>query len=209
MLCPLLALKNRLDQEHARELEAKEAELKSLQFLHEQELRKLRDLHMEDKIKLLQGLCEKSASAPKNVNNITNNSITLRDLNDLTEHHVAGRLTSSDFWRGQLGVADCLKRCSAADGHQWHHIRDENRGKVEVLIDGEKVRDDHFTKTIEKLEGWMVEDIRKRACEQLEREAIIESLGPEAVLKVEKSCLDFKDSSRNKPFIPAMRRRDA
>lgn len=203
MLCPLLALKSRLDAAHAQELEARDTQLQDLKEAHAQELQKLRDLHMEEKVELLKGLCEKSASAPTSISNVTNNNINLKDLNELEEVQVAGLLTVADFYNGQRGVAGALRRAALDDGQPWHHIKDENRGKIEVLIGGKKIRDDNFSKIIEKVEGPMTNDIHKIADAEIKREHDLELIRDRQI-----KCLNFKDGARNRDFVTEMGRRD-
>jgi hypothetical protein len=201
LLCPLLELKSRLDTAHAQEL-------KSVQVSHAKELQQLREehIHMEEKVELLKGLCEKNASAPTNISNVTN--INLKDLNDLEDFQILGRLTREDFWEGQRGMADVVLRASLEDDLRWHHTRDENRGKVEVNVGGKKMRDDSFTKIIEKVPGPQIRDINKIADAELKRKCVVAVNGGLDVKKRQLDCLNFKDGARNKDFILAMRRRE-
>lgn len=208
LLCPLLELKSRLDAAHAQELEHRDAHLRGLKKSHAEELQQLRDEHMEEKVELLKGLCEKNASAPTNISNVTNNNINLKDLNDLEEFQILGRLTREDFWEGQRGMADVVLRASLEDDLRWHHTRDENRGKVEVNVGGKKVRDDSFTKIIEKVQGPLTRDINKIADAELKRKCVVAANGGLDVKKRQLDCLNFKDGARNKDFIMAMRRRE-
>jgi len=87
-------------------------------------------------------------------NNVTNNvTLKLAETTSETGERLAGMYTEDTFYGGSLAIGKLVRDLRSEDGLPYISVKDENRAKMNIKLNGEIVRDDKaetFTKSVKK-----------------------------------------------------------
>lgn len=224
-----------LRDQHQWALDTVKKTIASQQTRHESDIRKvelqlatkLRKAHIElreeriahevtkGKLEVQTETAHRAMSAPRTVvNNVapqttinnTTNNVYIANLTTDIGKKLACRIGHEQFWQGQIGIARELRCLTDAAGNKCYRVKDENRGKFEVNVEGEIERDDGASRLIGIVKTPVVEQIGnikdellQKAEEDLDTLSACERLN--TIRRAYDQCLAFKDPLRNRKFI--------
>lgn len=153
------------------------------------------------KLELQTETVHKAVEAPRTtVNNTTNNAnFYLANFTQDVGNLLADNITQEEFWGGQRQIAKKFKSLKDNSGNSFYRVKDENRGKFEISMNGELTRDDRAEKMIqsvkEPVKAKIVvirDDLYSRAQDAGDGQRVNEQA---------MKCLQFSDSATNRQFV--------